>query len=681
MYHNIMETKKFIIEICKYVETIDLHGLDAINYVFTIILVIYNDYFSKINNKRRIDFSNLSDNEIYIELSKSYNLVEFKNINHISITETINKFMNEKSIETSELENMNNIIMSYFLENDILTVVKDYFRYYNNKLLVKWIVGLANIKIINNNIESVLDGNTNINSFLECIIDDANIKNINWSFNKKQLYGIQQNLIISNFVKMGILLKTHGLINDNIITHDVLIHDINTPIKTFDVILFDLPTNIHNSIHALCCKKIKKLKLRGTKSEPLLLQFIMMTLNKNGRALVIVPDSLLFSDSIQPIETRKYLLEHFNITKVIQIDESLYKMKNIKKSIIYFENNGKTTNIQFSKLVLKNNSINEENIININIKTIQNNLYYLYYKLYIDTNINTAIEYNKVSNLFNFFNFNNKIENENLYLLELNKYYKDINSVNIISYKDCIPNINNIYINSIDNDIFYLKYLEYLIKTKYNIFVKGKMNQFDISKISTGVIPILPENKKNAICNYLDFTNRIIYNNLEQINHYNTLKKCIFDTLPTDLVCNISDICELYNNDDITPSNNNEKIIRIIKNGSSAGTIYLINGSESFQTNSYYLKMKNELYLVDYIYQYLKYSEEKLKQLAQLTPQPCITKSLLLSFKIINISLEDQERIIVFCKNFDSNINKYELENITIKEKDIISTVLQLNKI
>ena len=37
--------------------------------------------------------------------------------------------------------------------------------------------------------------------------------------------------------------------------------------------------------------KIKKLKLRGTKSEPLLLQLIMCSLNKNGRAVLVVPDS------------------------------------------------------------------------------------------------------------------------------------------------------------------------------------------------------------------------------------------------------------------------------------------------------------------------------------------------------------------------------------------------------
>jgi hypothetical protein len=680
-----MDNKNFIIEICKYVKKIDLHGLDAINYVFTIILVIYNDYFSKIKNHRRINFCDLSSDEIYNTLIQSYGLVGFKNITGESIKDTINNFINDipQNIDIRELENINNIIMTYFLDNDILTVIKNYFRYYNNNLLVEWIVNLANIKIINNKIESVLDGNINVNSFLDCIIDNANLQKINWSLNKRQLYGIQQNLIISNFIKMNLLLKTDGHITDNIINHDILVYDIKTPTQTFDIILFDLPTNIHNSIHALCCKKIKNLKLRGTKSEPLLLQFIMMTLNKNGRAIVIVPDSLLFSDSIQSIETRKYLLEHFNITKIIQIDEGFYKIKNIKKSIIYFENNGKTINIQFSKLLLNNNVISEEQIITIDTKIIKNNLYLLYYKLYIDTNIINTIEYNKVSNLFNFYNFNNKIENEDIYLLELNKYYKDINSINIIQYKECIPNINNIYINSNNNDIFYLKYLEYLIKTKYNIFVKGKMNQFDICKINDAVIPILPPNKKNAICNYLDFTNKIIYNNLEQITYYNNLKICLFDTLPTDLFCIISDICELYHSEEHSSynRNSNEDIIRIIKNGSSAGTIYLINQLEPLQTNSYYLKLKDNAYLINYVYQYLKYSEEKIKKSAQLTPQPCVTKSLLLSLKIVNINLDNQEQIIMYCNNFDNNINKYELENIIIKEKNIISTVLKINKI
>ena len=197
-----MDNKNFIIEICKYVKKIDLHGLDAINYVFTIILVIYNDYFSKIKNHRRINFCDLSSDEIYNTLIQSYGLVGFKNITGESIKDTINNFINDipQNIDIRELENINNIIMTYFLDNDILTVIKNYFRYYNNNLLVEWIVNLANIKIINNKIESVLDGNINVNSFLDCIIDNANLQKINWSLNKRQLYGIQQNLIISNFM-------------------------------------------------------------------------------------------------------------------------------------------------------------------------------------------------------------------------------------------------------------------------------------------------------------------------------------------------------------------------------------------------------------------------------------------------------------------------------------------------
>ena len=129
-------------------------------------------------------------------------------------------------------------------------------------------------------------------------------------------------------------------ISDKILNTDI-IHD-NIIIGKYDLIIADIPVDIKNLIHAKCCNKIKQLKIRGTKSEPLILQFIMSILDENGIALIVVPDSMLFGESQQHIQTRKYLFENFNIKKVISCPN--------KKSILIFSNNNNRTNIILSNL-------------------------------------------------------------------------------------------------------------------------------------------------------------------------------------------------------------------------------------------------------------------------------------------------------------------------------------------
>jgi len=71
----------------------------------------------------------------------------------------------------------------------------------------------------------------------------------------------------------------------------------------------------------------------------------------------------------------------------------------------------------------------------------------------------------------------------------------------------------------------------------------------------------------------------------------------------------------------------------------------------------------------------LLYNEEKLRELSNLTPQSNLNKSNLLSFKIPAINLEKQLDIISYCKEFESQINRYKLDNKAISDKDILSTV------
>ena len=83
----------------------------------------------------------------------------------------------------------------------------------------------------------------------------------------------------------------------------------------------------------------------------------------------------------------------------------------------------------------------------------------------------------------------------------------------------------------------------------------------------------------------------------------------------------------------------------------------------------------------DYVYYYLKYIETQIIELANLTTQPNLTKSQLLSLKIPKIDISQQKLIILECETFKNNIIKCIESNNDIKERDILGTIIKLNNL
>ncbi len=539
-----------------------------------------------------------------------------------------------------------------FIHNDNLLNLKEYFKYYNNKKLRDFLINLVSIK----NSDLIFDGNIKINSFADYFINN----------NFSNVYGNQINEIILN-----IFLINKDKYKNNFKNNDLLYDDFK---NKFDVIFFDFPNDIHNKIHALCCKKIKDLKIRGTKSEPLLLQWICASLNKNGKAVLIVPDSLLFSDSTQNIETRKYLFNNFNIKRIIQLDESVYNnninrdiksiTSTIKNSILYFENNGSTKNIIFEKMTINNNEIIIDKLFELNEL---NNMYSLYFKNYnINKSSNNSIEYDEIDNIYNIYQSIDEIK-ENI-ILCVPKYKNNNNFNLIISEKDKIDNDNYLYITNKFDDNFMIKYIKSIILNKIEEFTKGKMNQIDINKLKKYKIPILSKEKKDIISKYLELSDNIINNNLNKINMYNELKHTFINTIPNMKMIKLDKIGEINDNED--------NIIGFIKNSLLAGTIYIPN--EELSKNSHYFNITNNNYLLKYIYHYLKHLEQDLMETAKLTAQPNLNKSDILNLSIPDIDINNQNEIIDTCDNMDNSIELFRKEIDTINKKDIISIILKL---
>lgn len=654
--------------------------------------ILHNLYYFYIINKL---IQLYKDNETDINILLLNNRDRIINEVHLLFNSNFvlnNQLLNELIVyiksNTISFNNIVNDIVINHINTENLIVIKEYIRYYNNPLLIKWIVDI----IPRNNTDIILDANCEINSFYDEIKSRLPIELCNTNLfaiqNNKNLYNIQ---LLINFFKYNTVL------NNNLVDNDILFDDLKIDDKnTFDLIFLNMPSSIHNIIHANCCKKIKNLKLRGTKAEPLLLQLVMSSLNPNGRAVVIVPDSLLYNESIQLIETRQYLIKHFNIKKIIEIDETIYGhiditkdiksiTSTIKKSIIYFENTGNTTDIVWSKITLQNNQIKEEIIdIKVDVSKLESNIYSLYYKNYMDiNNINESIIFLPINELFHIYeNGISKINysTDEQELLGLTTYYKSNESIKIINKTDI--HLYKIILYEKNNELLFIpNFLIYFLKYKITInssqFIKGKMNHFDINKLLAYKIPILNKKTQQLTCDYLKITERLINDNNSKIDSYNNLIKYTMDTIPTTNNYSLDTIIDIYQISNNNPTN---LLVGIIKNGLTAGTVYL--PTEHLSNNSHFLILRNEdEYLRDYIYYYLKYIESQIIKLANLTTQPNLTKTQLLSLKIPKIDISQQKLIILECDTFKNNIMKCIESNNDIKERDILGTIIKLNNL
>ena len=544
-------------------------------------------------------------------------------------------------------------IFNYYYTNDNMIHIKEYAKFYNNKQLINYMVDI--VKIDKNS--TVLDCNVNINSLIENVKIKHNIDNSN-------LYGIQTDKIICDIINRNFK-------SENICSSNILSEDVPFSIKHFDFIFCMFPSGIHNIIHATCCNKIKKLKIRGTKMEALLLQYIMMSLNKNGSAVLVVPDMLLFSDSAQMIETRKYLLESFNVKKIIELDESILYTRGVKHSIIYFENNASQNNIMFSKM---NKNMTETKLMDVSLNIIQSKDYSLWYKHYIVVEKpKDTIEYMKIEDIFDIHAEINTDKMKGK-ILALTKYYNDNSSVMVIDNINEQNNKNYMYFlktkgtNISTNNDFIYYYLEHIINTSYQQFTKGKMNQFVLSSIQNYSLAIVSKEKQTTISNYILMSNNIINDNMKQIEHYKLLKKYVIETISQEYMIELDKISSITT----TPTNNN--MIGVVRNSLNVGNVYMVNKNDKLSSNSHHINITDNKYNIMYVYHMMKYMEDKIKEVSHITEQPNLNKSNLLALKIPSIDVSEQNNIISFC----NNINKYILANDTIKSKNIFSI---LNKV
>jgi type I restriction-modification system DNA methylase subunit len=210
-------------------------------------------------------------------------------------------------------------IYEYHLKSGTSNAMRDLGQYYTNRLVIEFMIKLCDIKMNKKGeIDTIIDPTMGTGGFLTMAVKYLNDKyknKIDWTTNKNRVYGFDIDENVKNMALLNMLLECGEMCEDTFIKNDTLYNDFKLKngdiLEKVDVILANEPMGIKNIIHASCCERIKNLKIRGTKAEPLFLQLFMESLNEGGRCAVIVPDGVLFNDSNLHNDTRKYLVENF----------------------------------------------------------------------------------------------------------------------------------------------------------------------------------------------------------------------------------------------------------------------------------------------------------------------------------------------------------------------------------
>jgi len=187
-------------------------------------------------------------------------------------------------------------------------------------------------------------------------------KPVDWSIQNKEIHGCDTDPKVAGVARLNLFMESGGNPAVNLRTHDSLYGDLTQ--TGYDLILANMPFGLKGIKHAECCERVKDLKIRGTKSEPLFLQLMMVSLNRGGRCAVVVPDGMLVNGSSCHDETRKYLLDNFELKRVIKMKGQFFMNTGIQPSILFFENTGKPTSaVEFWDVIKGANGDIEETMV------------------------------------------------------------------------------------------------------------------------------------------------------------------------------------------------------------------------------------------------------------------------------------------------------------------------------
>lgn len=384
---NFISTINSIREILRSPEGIT--GMDSVNHCVAFYLVrrLDVDLCGKMNIDSKFAFENFDKDEDGEELDEQKLMEKFyvRGGKDCFVNVLVNKFkftaMKQFSIKSpialqrifgllkkididieKEIDVVGIIYETHLSTGSTGSGMRDLGQYFTSRKVIDYMVKLCDPKVVGGKIETILDPTMGTGGFLTMSAKYINKKGkVDWKRNQSRMFGFDISENVRSLAYINLLLET-GFEFTNLIQRDTLSNDFavdDVPIDKVDIILANEPFGLKNIKYADCCKRIKDLKINGTKAEPLFLQLMMLSLNEGGRCAVIVPDGVLFNDANLHKDTRKYLVENFNLRKVIGMKGDFFLNTGVKASILFFENTGETREVEFCEIVLKDGQIDE----------------------------------------------------------------------------------------------------------------------------------------------------------------------------------------------------------------------------------------------------------------------------------------------------------------------------------
>ena len=261
---------------------------------------------------------------------------------HVEILEILDKVnMSEVDCEIDML----GWVYEQHLKTGSSSASRDLGQFFTDRFICEYMTDLCRPKFKHPGVpETVCDPSMGTGGFLTYYIKYFK-KNypdqINWKVQEHVIHGNDTDPRVSGVARMNLFMETGGHKSTNLQTHDSLYGDLT--LTGYDVILANMPFGLKGIKHAECCNRVKDLKIRGTKSEPLFLQLMMVSLNLGGRCAVVVPDGMLVNSSTCHDDTRRYLLDHFELRRVIKLKGKFFMNTGIQPSVLFFENTGNPT--------------------------------------------------------------------------------------------------------------------------------------------------------------------------------------------------------------------------------------------------------------------------------------------------------------------------------------------------
>lgn len=435
----------------------------------------------------------------------------------------ISKIKNEEIMNTYDLVGD---IYEHFINREGKTM-KDLGQYFTDRTLIRYLVDLCDPQVNDGEVPKVWDPSAGTGGFIIEYIHHMNKKSnmINWSTEKVNIHANDINKNTYSLLMQNLYYSLGEGAGSTINLMDSLDKKGGND-QMYDFILANPPFGIKGLKYTDMCQKVKDLGINGTKGEILFLQLCMAKLKDNGKCAIVVPEGVLFNSAKMYKETRKYLLENFNLKRVIKVGEGeFFKNTGVKTSVFFFEKSGKTENVEFIQVNKANDTIEEVPLIAVEMEKIIENDYSLNMNLYKEI----VLDINEDYEVFELGDIVNQIKDP------LKK--EDITS----EYIECI-NIGAVDSNSNNYNLF---------KQAKNDYKNKSMN---ISKRNDILLSsVRPNLKKNIIVNdeilfNSGFINlRVIKDNINSKYLYYVINHNIINDILVDIASSTSSLYPTIN--------------------------------------------------------------------------------------------------------------------------------------